>query len=75
MTGIKLLIKGEKITQQNWYPLPALDYIVLFRTEIIAHKGGQSFEFDEAELEIICNMLAKDVWDIFYEGPVSDESK
>ena len=73
MTGIKLLIKGEKITQQNWYPLPALDYIVLFRTEIIAHKDGKSFEFDESELEIICNMLVEDVWEIFYEGSVSND--
>lgn len=73
MTGVRLLIKGEKITQQNWYPLPALDYIVLVRTEIIAHKGGQSFEFDEGELEIICNMLVEDVWEIFYEGSVSND--
>ena len=73
MTGIKLLIKGEKLTQKDWYPLPALDYIVLFRTEIIAHKGCKSFEFDEGELEIIYEMLIKDVWEIFYEETVSND--
>jgi hypothetical protein len=67
MTGVKLFLKGEKITQQNWYPLPALDYVVLFRNEVIAHKDGKSFEFDEGELEIIWNMLVEDVWDIYYE--------
>ena len=75
MTGVKLFIKGEKLTQQNWYPLPALDYIVLLGGKVIAHKDEKSFEFDEGELEIICDMLVEDVWDIFHEGSVSDEGK
>ena len=73
MTGIKLLIKGEKITQQNWYPLPALDYIVLLDGKVIAEKDGKSFECDESELDVIVDMLVEDVWDVFSEGFVSND--
>ena len=73
MTGVKLFIKGEKLTQQNWYPLPALDHIVLLGGKVIAHKDGKSFEFDEGELEIICDMLVEDVWDVVSEESVSND--
>lgn len=67
MTGIGLFIKGEKITQQNWYPLPALDYIVLSDKKVIARKDERTFECDEDMLAVIFDMLVEDVWDVYQE--------
>lgn len=67
MTGIGLFIKGEKITQQNWYPLPTLDYIVLSDKKVIARKDDKTFECDEDMLSVIFDMLVEDVWDVYKE--------
>lgn len=73
MKGTGLFIKGLKMTQQNWYPLPQYDYVQLRDKDVVCVIKGVECGMTLGEKELFFEMLVEDVWDIVEEDSNVDQ--